>query len=905
LTLALNSRLGAYEILALIGQGGMGEVYRAKDTKLGRDVALKILPASFTNNPERVARFRREAQVLASLNHPHIAQIYGLERQEGQDGRKGQEGQEFLVLEFVDGESLDRRIARGPIPIDEALGIATQIAEALEAAHERGVIHRDLKPANVALTKDGQVKVLDFGLAKAVDASAPLSGASMSPTITSPAMMTGVGVILGTAAYMSPEQAKGRPADKRSDVWAFGCLLYEMLTGRRAFDGEDVSDTLANVLKSEPDWTRLPRSLRSAVLQLLKGCLQKDRSARVADFSTPLFVIRDMSADLAPVERPVSHRAALMVAAAVAVGALTGAIATRIWTGSERPMALPVTRLTIPLGSQNRFSTTGRHVLALSPDGTRLVYAANGQLYLRPLKELEAVPIRGTAGGTVAEPNALTGAAGRSPFFSPDGKWVGFWQDQQLKKVLVDGGTPVPICAAGNMFGATWATDNTIVYGEGPLGIYRVSADGGTPALVVSNPGGVAHGPQLLPGNRALLFTLRGATDEWDESQIVVQSLDTGRRQVLLRGTDARYLETGHLVYVANGTLFAVPFDAASLKILGGPVSLVEHVAQSAAQTGAAHFATSQSGSLAYIAGSFRPPVPPQTLVWLDRQGRETPLNAPVRAYAYPRVSPDGNRIAVQVAGENIWLWDVKRETLSPLTSGRDLDLYPLWTRLGDRLAYRSTAGIFWRAVDGSGSPEQLAAPSGGSQLPNSFTPDGRLIYTGGEGNRLEVLTLGPSHRVEALPVAPAGVATRNGEVSPDGKMLAYETNESGQMQVVVRPFPNVEGGRRQISNGGGVAPAWSRDGRELFYVGPAGGIMRVQTTDEATLMFSAPTKLVDGPYTWGLVVLGSAGRTYDVHSDRFLVMKPAPSAQRPTVPDSIVVVQNWFEELKARVPTK
>jgi serine/threonine-protein kinase len=896
MALSPGTRLGGYEIVTLIGQGGMGEVYRAKDTKLGRDVALKILPGSFATDPERVARFRREAQVLASLNHPHIAQIHGLE---------DASGTHFLVLELVEGESLDKRIARGRIPVDEVLDLAKEIAEALEAAHDKGIIHRDLKPPNIALTQDGQAKVLDFGLAKAIEAPATGSDVSISPTITSPAMMTGVGVILGTAAYMSPEQAKGRVADKRSDIWAFGCVLYEMLTGHRAFEGEDVSDTLANVLKTDPDWTRLPSDLPSSVRPLLKGCLQKSRSARIADFSTPLFVIREPSADLSPSERTVSRRTALVVAATVAVAGITGAIAMRAWIGPARAVPPPITRLTIPLGPRSQFSTTGRHILALSPDGTRLVYAANGQLYLRPLKELEATPIRGTIGGAVAEPGALTGAAGRNPFFSPDGKWVGFWQDGQLKRVLADGGTPVPICVAENPFGAMWAIDNTIVYGEGPLGIYRVSADGGQPALVVSNPGGVAHGPQLLPGGRAVLFTLRGATDEWDESQIVVQSLDTGQRQVLLRGADARYLETGHLVYVANGTLFAVPFDAASLRVLGGPVSLVEHVAQSPAQTGAAHFATSQTGLLAYVAGSFRNALPPQTLVWLDRQGHETPITAPVRAYAYPRVSPDGNRIAVQVDSENIWLWDVKRETLSPLTSGRSRDLYPLWTRLGDRLAYRSTSGLLWRAVDGSGSSEELAAPSGGSQLPNSFTTDGRLILIGGDGNRLEILTLTPPRRIDKLPVASAGFATRNGEVSPDGKMLAYETNDSGRMQVVVRPFPNVEGGRQQISNVGGAAPVWSRDSRELFYVGPAGGIMRVQVMDESTLTFGTPTKLVDGPYTWSLVVVGSAGRTYDVHGDRFLVMKPAPSAQRPGAPDSIVVVQNWFEELKARVPTK
>jgi serine/threonine-protein kinase len=887
MTLVAGARIGQYEVVGALGAGGMGEVYRARDTKLGRDVALKILPASFTNDPERVARFRREAQVLASLNHPHIAQIHGLEEANGT---------QFLVLEFVDGESLDKRIARGPIPADEALPIAVQIAGALESAHEKGIIHRDLKPANVALTGDGNVKVLDFGLAKAVETS-PASNVSMSPTITSPVMTTGVGVILGTAAYMSPEQAKGRVADRRSDVWAFGCVLHEMLTGRAAFHGEDVSDTLANVLKTAPDWTRLPDDLPPAVRLLLKGCLQKNRSDRIAEFSTALFLIRELPAGPAAVQTATSRPAVLSLATAAIVGLLLGAIATRAWLVRAPAAPGPVTRLTISLGSSGQFSTTGRHLLALSPDGTRLVYAANGQLYLRRLNALEAVPIRGTSGVGAG------GGAGRGPFFSPDGKWLGFWQDGQLKKVLADGGTPVPICQADNPFGATWAADNTILYGEGALGIYRVSAEGGTPALVVRDPGGLAHGPQPLPGGRAVLFTLRRASDAWDDSAIVVQSLDTGQRQVLFRGTDARYVETGHILYVANGTLFAVPFDVASLKASGGPVSLVEQIAQAPAQTGAAHFAISQTGSLAYVAGSFRSLTTPQTLMWIDRQGRETPLNAPIRAYTFPRISPDASHIAVLIDGENLWLWDVKRENLAPLTTGRDTDVFPVWTRSGDRLAYRSNAGISWQAVNGGGLPEQLLKPAGGAQLPNSFTLDGRLIYTGGDGNRLEILTPGPPPRIDVLPVAAAGFSTRNAEVSPDGRMLAYETTESGRAQVVVRPFPNIDGGRRQISNDGGGAAVWSRDGRELFYVGPAGGIFRVQVTDEASLTFSAPSKLVDGPYTWTPV--NGAGRMYDTLGDRFLVMKPATNPQRTSVPDTIVVVQNWFEELKARVPAK
>jgi eukaryotic-like serine/threonine-protein kinase len=924
----IGSQLGVFRIDALLGVGGMGEVYRARDTKLNRDVAIKILPPAFANDPERLARFKREAQVLASLNHPNIAAIHGFEDANGIHA---------LVLELVDGPTLaDLLIGSGlrasgskpdaaqslkpkaqgqhALPVDEALAIARQIADALEAAHEQGIIHRDLKPANIKVREDGTVKVLDFGLAKLIappdvaQAFRPATPGgpegphyfSQSPTITTPAM-TAAGIILGTAAYMSPEQAKGRPADKRSDIWAFGCVLFEMLTGQRAFEGDDVSDTLANVLKAEPDWAALPNQTPAAIVLLLKRCVQKNRATRVADLSTVRFVLDEPSFGSQAARSAPGRRRAIPLAIALAAGALIGALANRTWIRPTLATPRPVTRLAVPIGPQSQFTALGRHLIALSPDGTRLVYVADNQLYLRVLDRLEAVPIRGTAG-------LMTGGltAGRSPFFSPDSKWVGFWQDGKLKKVLAEGGATVDIAEAGNPYGANWGSDNTIVYGEGIEGIYQVSADGGKVSLIVRNPGGQAHGPQILPGGRTVLFTLlpEGGAG-WDDAQIVAQSLDDGHREVLVQGgTDARYLDTGHLVYVSGGTLFAEAFDPRSLKLSGGPVSLVEQVAQSPIQTGAAHFSISQTGSFAYVSGSFKRGVT-QTLVWLDRQGRETPLKAPARGYAQPRISPDEKRIALDVlAGDRtIWIWDVSREALTPLTSGHRRDSLPLWTLDAQRIVFSSVgAGLFSQAIDGAGSPSRLTGPSADGQLPTSFTRDNRLVFMDANQTSISLLTLGPEVRVQPLLRKP-GTSIGNGEISPDGAFLAYQTNESGQMQVVVRPFPNVDAGRWQVSIEGGMQPLWSRDGRELFFVAPPGGIMRVQVENGQNPPFSAPSKVVSGPYTWDLQ--GTLGREYDVSArgDRFLVMKPAPDSQQQSFPDTIVVVQNWFEELKQRVP--
>ena len=612
----IGKTLSHYKVLEKIGQGGMGEVYRAEDTNLSRDVAIKVLPEQFTQDPQRLARFEREAKLLASLNHPNIAAIYGFE--EADDVR-------FLAMELVPGETLAEKVSKGPVPVKEALEVCRQIAEGVEAAHEKGVIHRDLKPANVKVTPEGKVKILDFGLAKAFEEETPVTDISQSPTLTEE--MTRAGVILGTAAYMSPEQAKGKPVDKRADIFAFGAVLYELLTGKRAFEGETITETIAAVLKSEPDWARLPENIPWNVRTLLRRCLTKDVHDRldgIGNVRVEIKLALEEPATVVPIgvtgaaQAPLWQRAipwtiAVLMAVMVGIG---------FWS-LTRPVPRPITRFPLvleSLPSEQQTIGRGRHVVALSPDGTHLVYVyadkiANSQLYLRAMDRLEATPIRGTEDA-------------REPFFSPNGQWVGFWADGQLKKVSITGGAPVILCEATNPFGASWGTDDTIVFGQGTRGIWKVSANGGTPEVLItvdSTEGKLAHGPQILPGGNAVLFTLAPG-QKWDDAQIVVQSLERGERKVLINGgKDARYAPTGHLVYAREGTLLAVAFDLGQLEVTGGPVPIVEGVMDADFRTGAAHFSFSKLGSLVYVPGGGGHQLR-SGLVWVDRQGQAVPL---------------------------------------------------------------------------------------------------------------------------------------------------------------------------------------------------------------------------------------------------------------------------------------
>ena len=927
--LAPGTRIGTYEVVASIGAGGMGEVYRARDTKLGRDVALKVLPDLFASDSERLARFKREAQVLASLNHPNIAQIYGFE-----DGPSTTSGQpaHALVMELVEGPTLADSIARGPIPLDDALAIAKQLAAALEAAHEQGIVHRDLKPANIKVRDDGTVKVLDFGLAKAFD-PAPGSGSTVqgdvsnSPTITSPAM-TQQGIILGTAAYMSPEQARGRPVDKRADIWAFGCVLFEMLSGRRAFElpGEaaTISDTLAAILRSEPDWTVLPADTPPAVRTALRRCLEKDRKRRIGDASDVLLLIDELSAvsnvpAALSASAPVSGRARwtmrvlVPLAAAVAGAVVAGAV---VWQWRPTPAPPAVKRLVVTLPDGDQFFAIGRTFVAVAPDASRLAYIANEQLYLRPLDQLVATPVPGTRAAT-------------SPFFSPDGQQIGFYQAGQLKKVSVGGGTPQVICAAMNPFGVSWARDGTIFFGQGANGISRVSADGGSPSVVVS-PGEKKdqffYGPQLLPDGKTLLFTVdtpgtasRGVFP-WDDAEIVTQDLESAQRTVVVEGgTHGRFLPTGHVIFARQETLWAVAFDPRTGRRGGSPVSMVEGIRQVGATggglgigalTGAAQIDVSANGLLVYVERSTVNSA--RRLVWVDRQGKETPVPIPSRSYAYPRIAPDNTRVAIDIRdeGQDVYVLDLEPLNLRQLTFDSAPDIAPEWTLDGRRIAFfRSGQGLFWQSADGTGSPEQLLE-SGITVLgPTGFLsgPD-RLLFDENTNAGWNIKVLDLQTRTAAGLVTQPNVNVMNAALSPDRRFVAYQASDraiAGRVRIFVRPFPDVEAGLWGIPCESCTRPVWARNGRELFYmsgglqgVPGATSIWSVPITTSPSFRHGTPQQLFQGQYYAQL-----QGRTYDVAHDgqRFLMIKTSPEAAA-TAP-RIVVVDNWIEELKRRVP--
>jgi len=624
MSLTPGMQLGSYEIIDLLGAGGMGEVYRARDTRLGRDVALKTLPDSVTQDPERLARFRREAQVLAALNHQHIASIHGLEEVDRQ---------RFLVLELVDGETLAARIQRGALPLEEAIAIAREIAEALESAHEKGIVHRDLKPANIALTLGDRVKVLDFGLAKAVDPSAGPDSISAlnSPTITSPAMLTQVGVILGTAAYMSPEQTRGGAADKRSDVWAFGCVLFEMLTGRRAFDGDDVSDTLAAVLRSDPPWDALPPSLPLPIRALLKGCLEKNHRDRISDMSAALFVLKQEPSPAVDLPKHGAGSAitrlwplAAAIAASLAVGAAAGVV---FWPRAS-VRDVQVVRFGLPMPNGGSL-TTVRRAVAVSTDGSQIAYSSAGRIFVRPVAAPDARPVTGAESGLI-------------PTFSPDGQSIAFWGDGALKRISLSGGVPVTICATPVPFSLDWDASG-IIFDRRDTGIVRVSPNGGTPEPLVrlTVKDGAVLGAQLLPDADTVLFSL-GRFDASDSNiwlgDVFIQSIRTGERtRTIEGGVFPRYLPTGHLVYMVEGTLMLVPFDAANRQIPAGSVPVVEGVNRG----GSAHFAVSDAGVLVYIPGPARAGL--YDVFLYDRKGAVTPLPSPRGSYSNPRVSPTGS----------------------------------------------------------------------------------------------------------------------------------------------------------------------------------------------------------------------------------------------------------------------
>jgi serine/threonine-protein kinase len=913
MSVSSGSRLGPYEILDPLGAGGMGEVFRARDTKLNRFVAVKVLPDLFATDPARLARFRREAQVLAAMNHSNIAHIHEFEDSTGVHA---------LVMELVEGPTLAERIAHGPLEIGEALAIARQIAEALAAAHEQGIVHRDLKPANIKVRDDGTVKVLDFGLAKLApsEASENTSGSSAhQPTVTSPAM-TLAGVMMGTAAYMSPEQTKGRPADKRSDVWAFGAVVYEMLTARRAFDGEDVTEALANVLKTEPHWDALPVNVPRHVRRLLQGCLAKDRRQRVADMSVALFVLSEDSAPTAILPSPAaggtrsaSSSGRRLLVLGLAALASASAVGTAVWL-AMRPSPPSITRFALAQTGPYALAVDAQsRDLTITPDGSRVIYKGAGglnpQLYVRALDTLEPTSLM------------ISGQA-RAPFTSPDGQWVGFIEPGPitLKKVPITGGPPTTVCPLdGASRGAAWTEDGHIVFATAltSTGLQRVPDTGGQPEVLTTPSRERGEGdhlwPQLLPGRQAVLFTIIPAIGGVDSSQVAVLDLRDPKRtpKVIIRGgSQAKYVSSGHLVYMAAGTLRAVPFDIGTLEARGTSAPVQSEI--TTLPTGTAEFDVSGSGTLVYATGGFGF-APPRALVWVDRAGHEEPVTgAPVRTYVHPRLSPDGMRIAVDILDQenDVWVWDLKHQTLSRVSTDPGLDQTPEWMPNGRQVLFSSQEeGIFSvarKAADGTGSVEHLVKTGNPVRLTAISRDASRVFLTEGRATTsLDVMVLRLDKQNVVEPLLQTPFVDRGAELSPDGRWLAYDSNDTNQFQIYVRPYPDVDKGRFLVSASGGTQPHWSRDGRELFYVDGEGAIASVRVVQGPQWSDTPGTRTPIANGRYFRANGSSTMRTYDVSLDgkRFLMIKEVGTASRPTS-TSIVVVRNWIEELKRLVPT-
>jgi eukaryotic-like serine/threonine-protein kinase len=921
----------------------MGEVYRARDTKLNRLVALKVLPSEFALDADRVARFKREAQVLASLDHPNIAAIYGIEDSEGMHA---------LVLQLVEGPTLADRIAEGPIPIDEALPIVKQIAEALEAAHDQGIIHRDLKPANIKVTAEGTVKVLDFGLAKLLDAetapSSQIRGSSPqltnSPTITTPAI-TMAGVILGTAAYMSPEQAKGRPADKRSDIWAYGCVLYEMLTGKRAFDGEDVSDTLASVLKGEPDLTLLPPDVPAAARTLIQRCLAKDRRQRVGDIAVARFVLSETGPAAAPsagaaATHGVPWKLALAMAASVVVTTtVAAAVAWSLRPASARPQPI---RFTWTLSQRQASFLIARQSMAISSDGTQIVYVAGNELYKRALSDLDASPISGTFFGQTT--------AVMSPAISPDGRSVAFWADNSIRRIPIAGGVASTVCPAAAPSGLSW-DQSGLVFGVLTRGVWRCAPSGGAPQqLATVNSDEQAHGPHILPNGTALLFTVakaEGGPSRWDRAQIVWQSLTTGERKTVISGgSDGRHLPTGHLLYAVGGTILAAPFDAQRGVVLGDAVPVVEGVRRSLGGTvGTAHLVTSATGVLAYMPGSANAATN-QSIAIADRTGNARPLPLLAGPYVGVRASRAGTTLAIASddgSQAHVWIAHTGTDSAARRLTFDGRNRSPVPSPDGTRVAYQSDRegdqAIFIRRTDGTGAVDRMTKPAAGeSHVPESWSPDGKyLSYSAGKpgGFGLWVLTVGDKKAIRLGDIESRSVL--GSSFSPDGRWIAYylspstgqfletsrPTNEVGQLAirplndvgqvssdvgVFIQPFPPT-GARYQVPKHQiDFHPVWSPDGKSLFFTPSAnsGRLDVIAIATQPTVTFGTVESL---PARVTADRIAAEGRAWDILPDgRFVGIVPQSSTSgfdAAGTDTQIRFVLNWFEELKQRVPTK
>ena len=898
----IGKTLAHFRVVDKLGEGGMGEVYRAEDSKLGREVALKVLPSIFADDAERMARFTREAQVLASLNHPNIAGIHQVEHEDGL---------QFLVMELVEGETLAERIQRGPIPVEDALEISQQVIAGLEEAHDHGIVHRDLKPANIKITPKGQVKVLDFGLAKALEDDPTTSGSgpavTQSPTLT--AQMTGAGMLLGTAAYMAPEQARGQVADRRADIWAFGIVLMEMLTGKTVFSAETVSDTLAGVLAREPQWDELPKSTPGQIRHLLERCLAKDSHNRLqaigeARILIDRFLENPEEAEItaaeavAPAPLPTWKRLApWLVAAALAI-ALGAAILGGLGGGPE-PQVEPI-RASVELPEAKALHRGYGSPVALSNDGDWIVQTfAEGndfELVVRALDQWMGSVL--AAGEGLGRPY--------QPFFSPDGNWVGFVTPNSVQKVPISGGTPIKLCDANLSRGATWGPEDTIVFAPSPeSGLSTVPAAGGEPQTLTeldSEKNESSHRwPQFLPGGEQILFTVQSASSDFDSASIEILDLASGARQLVHQGgTYGRYVESGHIIYMNQGTLFAIPFDVENLQATGSAAPVVQDVGSSI--EGGAFYDVSTTGLLAYVSGEGAMGAK-LTAVWIDRQGKIEPLISEERDFRDPRFSPDGRFLAVAIdtdGNSDIWVYDLERDVPTRLTFDEADDNSAVWSPDSQFIAFSSDRGqgppsIYRIPADGSGEPERMA-DNDRPIFVWSWSPDGtRLGIIQQSPDTIADLAFLSVETGEVEPFLATPFVEYGPVFSPDGRYVAYGSNESGEWEVYVRPA-NGSRGKWQISAGGGASsPIWSADGREIFLALDGSRVQTVSVdTSGGRFQVSRPEDLFSGPF----IELTGRYDMYDATPDgqRFVVFQGEAAA--PEGHQHVRLITNWFTEL-------
>jgi eukaryotic-like serine/threonine-protein kinase len=866
--LMIGKTLGHYKVGEQLGRGGMGEVYLADDLNLNRKVALKFLPDAFTGDPERMARFEREAKLLATLNHPNIAAIYGLEEAEGK---------RFLVLELVEGETLAQRLSKGPLPVEEALEVCRQIADGLEAAHEKGVIHRDLKPANVMITAEEKVKILDFGLAKALAGESQNVDASQSPTLTD--AMTQRGVILGTAAYMSPEQAKGKAVDKRADIWAFGCILFECLTGKRPFEGETITETLAAILKGEPNWDALPATIPSNIRFVLRRCLEKDVNSRfhdAADVRIEIVGARDICEPTAAAKR--SYLAWIWAAVATLI-VIALAVPTYLYFRGPEPAEVMRFDVTVPLMPSS-------YAMAISPDGHWIAYVASSSgsaisLFVREIGSVKPRQIEETEGASY-------------PFWSPDSKSIGFAAGGRLKRVDVSGKPQRDICAAALFRGGTWNNEGIIVFSGEHAGLSRVSAEGGESIAITtldkSRKEVIHYLPNFLPDEHNFLYV----TQSGEGSDIYVGSLDSKKQTQLLAGASmAVYAEPGYLLFQRERTLFAQPFNAKKLMLSVEPVSIADNLLTGFGES--AIFGASQNGLLIYRATEVQTGF---QFAWFDRTGKQLGVAGEPASYqpAFD-LSPDGKQIAAQryntaTKRYGIWLIECDRNVATPLSSDPSLQACPLWSPDGSRIAFSSNRkgrmDIFVKNANGIGE-ETALVESEVDQWTKDWSKDDRYIAHGDSTGHIYALPLFGDRK--SFPIVPSSANLNMPAFSFDGKWVAYSSDESGTYQVYVVSFPAADQ-RRTVSTGGGVQPRWRQDGKELYYLTLDGKMMAVDIKGENKIEPGIPHMLFDTE----LAVIWNNNQ-YEVTSDgqRFLLLKPLSG----TIPTPITVVLNWTSLLK------